>query len=135
MQKHDSTKDFYKLTISSSICALAVVIIIIIAKIYAWFSTNSMAIFSSLLDSMLDFSASLVNLIAIKYSSSPPDDNHRFGHNKIEDIAVFAQAIFFISSSGFMIFECTRRFLNPEIINDVSSGIHIMIFSTLLFRC
>ena len=132
MQKINKEKDYYKLNISSSICSLCVVVLIIIAKIYAWFSTNSMAIFSSLLDSMLDFSASLVNLIAVRYSSTPPDDNHRFGHNKIEDIAVFAQAIFFISSGGFMLFECIKRFINPEIVNDVGLGIHIMIFSTLI---
>jgi len=61
----------------------------------------------------------------------PPDDNHRFGHDKIQDLAVFAQSIFFFASSVFIVFTAINRFFVPEVISASKIGIKIMIFSII----
>ena len=40
----------------------------------------------------------LINLIAVTVALVPPDDNHRFGHDKFQDLAIFSQSIFFFIS-------------------------------------
>ena len=128
----NSNVEYYDLAKKSSYYSVITVIVILIAKIYAWTNTNSVAIFASMLDSFFDLSASLVNLFALQYSSIPPDDNHRFGHNKIEDMAIFAQSMFFIGSSFFMLFHCIDRIINPEVILKIDLGIKVIILSIIL---
>lgn len=128
----NSNTEYYNLAKKSSYYSVVTVIIILIAKIYAWTHTNSVAIFASMLDSFFDLSACLINLFALQYSSLPPDDNHRFGHNKIEDMAIFAQSMFFIGSSFFMLFHCVDRIINPEVIASVDLGIKVIILSIIL---
>lgn len=106
--------------------------IILVIKLYAWWMTNSISILASLLDSFLDISASIINLLAIRYSLIPPDDDHRFGHDKIQDLSVFLQAIFFIISGCSVIGLSINRIINPIIIEHSSLGIWIMILSIFL---
>ncbi len=59
--------------------------ILVAAKIVAWLSTGSVTVLASLVDSLMDVGASLVNLMAVSYSLKPADEEHRFGHGKAED--------------------------------------------------
>ena len=48
----------------------------------------------TLLDSLLDGAASVLNLVAVRASLMPPDKGHRFGHGKAEALAGLGQSIF-----------------------------------------
>ena len=76
-------------------------VIILIIKIFGWIKSDSIALFASLVDSLLDITSSCINAIAIQIALSPPDNDHRFGHNKVQDLAIFGQSVFFISSGAF----------------------------------
>ena len=80
---------------SASYASVIMAIIIMLVKAYAWTETTSQSILASLIDSCLDITSSAINLIAIKVALRPPDDNHRFGHDKFQDLAIFSQSIFF----------------------------------------
>lgn len=109
-----------------------VAIIILIAKIYGWISTNSVSILAALIDSMLDISSSVIMILAMHLSLQPPDDEHRFGHDKIEDLAIFMQSIFFSISGFFCLYSSICRFFDPHPITEINVGINVMIFSTCL---
>ncbi len=66
----------------ASYASVTVAFILIVAKTAAWLSTGSVAILSSLVDSLLDAIASIVTLVAIRHSLQPADREHRFGHGK-----------------------------------------------------
>ena len=70
----------------ASYASVLIALLIMIAKTYAWLLTESQSILASLIDSLLDISSSIINLIAIRVSLLPPDDNHRFGHEKFQDV-------------------------------------------------
>ena len=76
--------------------------ILILAKLVAWLMTGSVTVLASLVDSLMDAGASIVNLIAVRYALLPPDEEHRFGHGKAEALAGLAQAAFIIGSSVFL---------------------------------
>ncbi len=62
---------------------------LIIIKIWAYLATGSIAVLSTLVDSLLDLGASMVNLIAVRHALTPADDDHRFGHGKAEAWQVY----------------------------------------------
>ena len=104
---------------------------ILIMKIYAWVITDSASVLASLIDSSLDITSSIITMVALKFSLHPPDDKHRFGHEKIQDLAVFGQAIFFIASSLFVIFSAIDHLQDRVVISNHKIGIYIMFFSIL----
>ena len=64
--------------------SVSVALVLIIAKGYAWWLTDSVAILASLVDSLMDAGASVLNLFAVRYALAPADASHRWGHGKAE---------------------------------------------------
>lgn len=112
--------------------AIAAVFVILIIKLVGWTSTNSLSIFTSLIDSSLDIVMSVLNMLAIRYALKPSDEDHKFGHTAIEDIAGIIQSVFIVSSALFIVFEGINRFANPAEIQNNSTGVWIMVFSILI---
>jgi ferrous-iron efflux pump FieF len=110
------------------------VFLIIIAKLYGWFITESVTMLASLTDSLLDICVSIMNLITVHYSLKPADHEHRFGHGKAEDLAVFIQSSFFGASGLYLIFVSLERLFEPtkQLISHSSIGIATMVFSILI---
>jgi ferrous-iron efflux pump FieF len=104
-------------------------LLLIVLKLVAWGLTDSVALLSSLVDSLLDGLASLVMLLAVRHSLTPADREHRFGHGKAEPLAALAQASLITGSAGFLVVEALRRLFDPEPIAHGDLGIGIMVFS------
>lgn len=117
---------------SATYASTTVAAIILITKIYGYYHTASLSIFASLLDSLLDITASVINLVAVHFALQPPDDNHRFGHEKAQDLAVFTQSLFFIASALLIAYNAIENFLNPEPLHDHNLGIAVMGVSIIL---
>jgi len=120
---------------SASYASVLVAIIIMLIKAYGWAATDSQSILASLIDSCLDITSSVINLVAIKVALRPPDYNHRFGHDKFQDLAIFSQSIFFFASSLFILFSSGRSLYLGHIPENSALGVDIMylcIFLTLI---
>jgi cation diffusion facilitator family transporter len=124
-----------KLVIKATIASMAVAIITIISKVVAWLSTDSSSILASLTDSLLDFISSFINFIAARYALQPPDEEHRFGHGKAEDLAILVQSSFFVISGLFVIGVAVKKIIFPQPVDNSFIGMGLMsfsIFTTLL---
>lgn len=106
--------------------------LLIAAKFAAWLETGSVALLSSLVDSLLDAAASVVNLIAVQHAMSPADREHRFGHGKAEPLAVLGQSAFIIGSAMLLLAEAVRRLILPVPVANPPAGIAVMIFSIVV---
>jgi ferrous-iron efflux pump FieF len=109
--------------------SVSVAALLIAAKFAAWLETGSVALLSSLVDSLLDIVASLVNLVAVRHAMSPADREHRFGHGKAEPLAVLGQSAFIIGSAMLLFAEAVRRLIWPVPVDNPPAGIVVMIFS------
>jgi cation diffusion facilitator family transporter len=116
----------------SLISSITVSIVILLLKVYALIVTSSVSILASLIDSGLDFSVSIMNYIAVKYALEPPDHNHRFGHDKIQDMAIFLQSIFFFGSGVFAIIAAIRHYIYQHEIESAPIAIFIMLISIMI---
>lgn len=110
----------------------AVVTILVTAKTVAWLITNSVSVLASLLNSLLDAAASLVNLVAVRHALAPADSEHRFGHGKAEPLAGMAQAAFIAGSSVLLVLEALNRLAVPSRLAHVEIGIGVTVLSILL---
>ena len=113
-------------------CSVGTAFIIIIAKFIGWVVTDSLSIMASLIDSLLDIAASVIHLIAVRYSLQPPDHEHRFGHGKAEDLAVFSQSVFFNLSAAFLFVNAIKRIISPKMVQESNVGIALMAFSLFM---
>ena len=109
--------------------SVGVAFLLIGAKVAAYLLTGSVALLSSLLDSLLDAGASLVNLYAIRQSLTPADREHRFGHGKAEPLAALGQTAFIAGSAAFLAFQAVGRLIAPVPVQHGEIGIAVMVFS------
>lgn len=107
-------------------------LMLIAAKTVAWLLTGSVSLLASLVDSVMDSLASLINFFAIRYSLVPADNEHRFGHGKAEALAGLGQALFIAASSLFLIHQSVLKLLEPSPIEQSGVGIAVMVFSIVL---
>src|SRR5260370_40699769 len=109
--------------------SVSVAAMLIAVKFAAWLETGSVALHSSLVDSLLDAAASVVNLVAVRHAMSPADREHRFGHGKAEPLAVLGQSAFIVGSAMLLLAEAVRRRVWPVPADNPPAGIPGMIFS------
>ena len=107
-------------------------VILIVAKLYAWFITDSVSILASLIDSSLDALASIINLLAVRHALTPADHEHRFGHGKVESLSGLAQSTFITGSAGFLVLEAFARLANPQPVKVIGVGIGVMVLSIVM---
>ena len=121
-----------KLMVAATYASVSVAAILICAKLGAWLFTDSVSLLSSLVDSLLDAAASLVNLFAVRSALQPADREHRFGHGKAESLAGLGQAAFIAGSGVFLLLESVERLITPSAVEHGLIGIGVMAFSILL---
>ena len=117
---------------AATYASVSVASVLIVGKLGGWLSTGSVSILSSLVDSILDVGASIINLLAVRHALQPADREHRFGHGKAESLAGLAQAAFIAGSGMFLLLEAIDRFVNPQAIVNTEVGIAIMVVSIAL---
>lgn len=131
MDKENRLQKNNHLNISAILVPITVSIILLLAKTYGYFTTDSLSILSSLLDSLMDVLISGLNMAAVIYASKPADEDHRFGHNSIEDIVGLIQATFIATSAFLILYKAVDSFINPVAISNNITGVWVMVFSVI----
>ncbi len=119
------------LKLATSLSVLVATALVAI-KCIAWFKTGSVAMLGSLLDSVLDGAAAVLNLMFVRRALRPADQRYRFGHGKAEPIGGMFQSMIIGASAFFLIAESIRRFVEPQMPGNSRLGIIIMLVSSAL---
>lgn len=127
-----SKEEKSRLMRSAGRASVVVALVLIGIKLFAWNRTGSVSIFASFVDSSMDALASIINLIAIKIAVEPADEEHRFGHGKVEALAGLAQASFIAGSAFILLLNAFDRALKPQEMTSVKTGIYVMVISLVL---
>ncbi len=124
-----NSEDAGRLMRQATYASVTVALVLIVAKLFAWGVSDAVSLLATLIDSVLDALASLINLLAVRHALSPADREHRFGHGKAEALAGLGQAAFIAGSAGFLLLESARRFANPVPLDAYGLGVAVMVFS------
>ena len=118
-----------KLATYSSVC---VAILLIVIKAVVWFMSGSVSILASLVDSLMDAGASVLNLLAVRLALQPADHEHRFGHGKAEGIAALFQAAFIMGSALFLMLNAIDRIRHPSELHITPVVFAVMLASLVI---
>lgn len=121
-----------RLMVRAANAAVAVAFTLILLKTWAYHVSGAVSMLGSLMDSLMDILASLINLVAIRFAVTPADDDHRFGHGKAEAIAGLVQAMVIFLSALFLTVEAGSRLINPEPVTEADQGITVLLISIVL---
>lgn len=111
---------------------LATVISLIILKIAVGFLTGSISIWAQVADSSLDFLAAIITFLTVGFSAKPADEEHPFGHGKMEDIAAAIQAVLLLGAATSIIYAAFSRIITGSAIQATETGIGVMLFSMVV---
>ncbi|NIY84848.1 CDF family cation-efflux transporter FieF [Vibrio hepatarius] len=125
-------QEYARLVTMAAWTATIVATLLLIVKVGAWWVTGSVSLLASLIDSMLDIAASLVNLVVVRYSLQPADREHTFGHGKAESLAALAQAMFISGSAVFLILNGIDRFFRPHALQSPEYGVYVSLFAIVV---
>ena len=89
-----------------SLCAA---VLLTTFKAVVGFATGSLGILSEALHSALDFVAAAITWVCVKMSGKPADQDHNFGHGKIENLSALAEAALLFITCGWIIWEAVER--------------------------
>ncbi|MBI3307401.1 MAG: cation transporter [Candidatus Omnitrophica bacterium] len=123
--KQEQTSNALKLSIATGL-TLALI------KFTTGLLTHSMAIMASALDSAMDVGVSTVNWIAAREAAKPPDEEHAYGHGKIESLAALFQSLFIAVTGIYIMVESFKRLFFGSFVKDAPVGIGVMIVCILI---
>lgn len=85
-----------------------------VAKAAVGFATGSLAILSEAAHSLIDLAATVMTYFAVRIGDKPADEEHHYGHGKIESLSALAETGLLFVLSGVVIWEAGRRLLGFE---------------------
>jgi len=101
-------------------------------KLYSYYISGSVALLSDALESIVNIVASIMMYISIRISEQPPDDNHRYGHQKIENISSFTEGALIIVAGALIGRAAINRLLEPVTLVSMDLAIVLSLFATAL---
>ncbi len=73
--------------------------------------TNSIGILSEAAHSGLDLMAAVITFLAVTYADRPADDEHQYGHGKLENISAFVETLLLVVTCAWIIWESISRLI------------------------
>lgn len=114
-------KELHKIKAIRLVLFISVVLLCI--KFLAWYLTHSNAILTDALESIVNVVAGSFALFSIYYASQPKDENHPYGHGKMEFLSAgFEGGLIFIAGIV-IIFNSVYAFFQPPKIHSLETGV------------
>ena len=101
-------------------------------KLYSYYISGSVALLSDALESIVNIVASIMMYVSVRISEQPPDDNHRYGHQKIENISSFTEGALIIVAGALIGRAAINRLLEPVTLVSMDLAIVLSLFATAL---
>jgi cation diffusion facilitator family transporter len=105
--------------------------ILIALKLAAGVITGSIAIITEAIHSSIDLIASIVAFVSVRKAGVPADEDHPYGHDKIENLAAVIEGLLILVGAGIIVFESVRRLIDTPVIESLGIGIAVIAFSVV----
>jgi cation diffusion facilitator family transporter len=76
--------------------------------------TGSLAILSEAAHSLIDFAATVMTYFAVRISGKPADEEHHYGHGKVESVTALAETALLFLLCGVVLWEAVQRLLGGQ---------------------
>ncbi|HEX4807025.1 MAG TPA: cation diffusion facilitator family transporter [Conexibacter sp.] len=104
---------------------------LIVLKLVAGVLTGSVAVVTEAIHSGIDLIASVVAYFSVRKAGEPADELHRYGHDKIENLAAAIEGMLILVGSGVIVFASLRRLISGGTVEHLGFGIAVVAFSAV----
>jgi cation diffusion facilitator family transporter len=104
---------------------------LVLLKLTVGFAIGSVAVISEAIHSGVDLLAALIALFAVSTSGKPADEEHPYGHGKVENLSGTIEALLIFLAAGWIIYEAARRLIEPRPMHAAAWGVAVMGFSAV----
>jgi ferrous-iron efflux pump FieF len=111
----------------AAIASVALASMLLVAKAWAAYQTNSTAMLGSLADTALDVIASLSTLVGVRIAAQPADNDHRFGHGKAEALVALAQVMLIAMSAVGISWRAVERLMTGAQTQAMDMGVAVSV--------
>ncbi|MGI8892566.1 MAG: cation diffusion facilitator family transporter, partial [Bacteroidia bacterium] len=118
-------KFFREEKVNYQLLVLLVGIGLMVAKFIAWIITNSNAIFTDALESIINVVAGAFGLYSLILSAKPKDEDHPYGHGKIEFISASIEGVLIVIAGMVIMIKSAYNLVNPQQLTQLNTGIII----------
>ncbi len=119
------------LTSRAALASICMALFLVALKSWASWGTGSVAMLGSLADTALDFIASLITFLGVRWAAMPADEEHRYGHGKAEALAALTQVILITVSALGIAWRSLDRLRSGEPTHELELGIGVSIVAML----
>jgi cation diffusion facilitator family transporter len=105
---------------------------LIVFKLIVGILSGSVAIISEALHSGSDLLAAVIAFLAVRRAAQPPDDRHRYGHEKVENLSGVVEALLIIAAAVVIIVEAVHKLIDGVHIDHIWLGVAVMTASGIV---
>jgi cation diffusion facilitator family transporter len=106
-------------------------LLLIALKLVAGAITGSIAIITEAVHSSIDLVASIIAYFSVRKADQPADEDHPWGHAKVENLAAAIEGMLILVGAGVIAYESVRRLAEGSEIESIGFGIGVIGFSAL----
>jgi cation diffusion facilitator family transporter len=110
---------------TAALCSIGSNAALIVLKGVAGVLTGSVAILSDAIQSGIDLLASVITLVAVRNADMPADASHRYGHEKLEDLSAWTEALLLLAGAAVIAVQAIRRLISGGRVEEVGIGIAV----------
>jgi cation diffusion facilitator family transporter len=112
--------------------SIGVSMVVLGLKAAAWWLSDSAALFSDALESVVNVATAVMAFAALSLSAKPADDNHPYGHHKIEFFAAVIEGALIIAASVIIMQQAWVTWLHPVPVRAPDRAIAVSLLATLI---
>src|SRR6478672_6529810 len=120
----------YNLKVQKLVAGVSILLFLI--KMLAWYLTNSVAILTDALESIVNIIAGLIGLYSLYVSAKPRDIDHPYGHGKVEFISAAIEGTLILVAGIFIIYEAINSLFHPQALKKLDWGIVLVAGAALV---
>lgn len=111
--------------------SLATSAVVILLKGSAWWVTGSVALLSDALESGVNLVAAMIALVSLTYARRGPDDDHQFGHGKVEFFSSGVEGGLIFVAAGLILWTSIPRLWAPLPVESAGLGLALSVVASI----
>lgn len=100
--------------------------VLMLVKFAAYYITNSVAVLTDALESIVNVTAGFIGLYSLNVSARPRDRDHPYGHGKAEFVSAAVEGTLIFAAGVLIVYSAVKHLLQPEILNRLDTGMYLV---------
>ena len=112
--------------------SIAVAVVTIALKTFAWWLTDSVGLLSDAMESLVNLASAVFALLMVKIAQRPADAEHPYGHHKAEYFSAGFEGLMIMVAAAGILWTAVLRLLHPQALEQLGIGLGLSVLSSVL---